>query len=116
MIHGDLLPENVLVDGEHLRLIDFDDAGFGWHLFELVTLLYSAVNEPWFEPAREALIAGYRSRRPLDDSMRERLPLFFLVRSLTDVAWVHTRPETETARQSTSLVDSACELAEDYLR
>lgn len=117
MIHGDLLPENVLVDGERLRLIDFDDAGFGWHLFELVTPLYSIVDEPWFERAREALIAGYRSRRPLDDSMLELLPFFFLARGLTDVAWVHTRAETETARESTSLlVKSACELAEDYLR
>ncbi|MFT5132113.1 MAG: Ser/Thr protein kinase RdoA (MazF antagonist), partial [Gammaproteobacteria bacterium] len=35
MIHADIVPENVLVDGEHIRLIDFDDAGYGWHLFEM---------------------------------------------------------------------------------
>ena len=40
MIHADFAPENILVDGDKLRLIDFDDAGFGWHLFELVTSLY----------------------------------------------------------------------------
>lgn len=117
LIHGDLMPENVLVDGERMRLIDFDDAGFGWHLFELVTPLYTVAEEPWFEDAREALIAGYRSKRALDDAVLELLPLFFLARALTDVAWVHTRPETETARTSTAtLVQSACALAEDYLR
>jgi Ser/Thr protein kinase RdoA (MazF antagonist) len=117
MIHGDLLPENVLVDGGRLRLIDFDDAGFGWHLFELVTPLYSIMDEPWFEQARDALIAGYRSRRPLADSELERLPLFFLARSLTDIGWMHTRAKTDLARRSIApLVESACELAENYLR
>lgn len=116
LIHADLVPENVLVDGEHLRLIDFDDAGFGWHLFDLVTALYSIAAEPYFDQAQEALIAGYRSGRSLDDSQLELLPLFFLVRNLTDVAWMHTRPETGTARQSThALVESACTLAKNYL-
>jgi len=117
MIHADFSPENLLVDGEHVRLIDFDDAGFGWHLFELVTSLYFIMDEPYFDQAREALIYGYRSRRPLADEELALLPLFFLARSFTYVGWVHTRPETETARQLTPvLVESSCRLAEDYLR
>ena len=32
MIHADFAPENLMVDGDGVRLIDFDDAGFGWHL------------------------------------------------------------------------------------
>ena len=39
MIHADFVAENVLVDEGRVRLIDFDDAGFGWHLFELATSL-----------------------------------------------------------------------------
>ena len=31
MIHADMHPGNVLVDGDRLTVIDFDDAGFGWH-------------------------------------------------------------------------------------
>jgi Ser/Thr protein kinase RdoA (MazF antagonist) len=117
MIHADFSPENLLVDGQHVRLIDFDDAGFGWHLFELVTSLYFIMDEPYFDKAREALIAGYRSRRPLGGEQLALLPLFFLARSFTYVGWVHTRPETETARQLTPLlVESSCSLAEDYLR
>lgn len=116
MIHADFSPENLLVDGERVRLIDFDDAGFGWHLFELVTSLYFIMGEPYFEQAQAALIDGYRSRRTLSDEQLACLPLFFLARSFTYVGWVHTRPETETARELTPmLVDSACRLAEDYL-
>ena len=29
-----------MVQGDRIKLIDFDDAGFGWHLFELATALY----------------------------------------------------------------------------
>ena len=44
------------------------------------------------------------------------VPLFFLARGLTYVAWVHTRHETETAKELTPmLLTAACELAEEYL-
>jgi len=44
------------------------------------------------------------------------LPLFFLARGFTYIGWVHTRHETETAKELTPmLLTAACELAEDYL-
>lgn len=117
MIHADFAPENVMVDGADVRLIDFDDAGFGWHLFELATSLYFIQGEPCFEQAKEALIAGYRKYRQLADEELEMLPLHFLARGFTYIGWVHTRHETETARELTPmLLASACELAEDYLK
>ncbi len=116
MIHADFAPENLLVEGDQVRLIDFDDCGFGWHLFELVTSLYFIQGEPYFDRAQEALIAGYRAHRQLSDQQLEGLPLFFLARAFTYVGWVHTRHETETARELTPmLLRAACELAEDYL-
>jgi Ser/Thr protein kinase RdoA (MazF antagonist) len=116
MIHADFAPENLMVDGNEVRLIDFDDAGFGWHLFELATSLYFIQEEPYFQQAKDALIAGYRRHRQLTDTELEMLPLFFLARGFTYIGWVHTRHETETARELTPmLLKTACELAEDYL-
>ena len=117
MIHADFAPENVMVDGGDVRLIDFDDAGFGWHLFELVTSLYFIQGEPYFEQAKNALIDGYRAHRQLTDETLEMLPLFFLARGFTYIGWVHSRQETETARELTPmLLNAACELAEEYLK
>lgn len=116
MIHADFSTDNVLVEGEQLRLIDFDDAGFGWHLFEIATPLYFMVDEPYFSDVRDAIIAGYRSRRALPDEQLERLPLFLLARGLTYVSWVHTRPEADSARANGSrYTERSCRLAESYL-
>ena len=117
LIHADFVAENLLLDGDHVRLIDFDDAGFGWHLFELATALYFEMEEPHYDTAFAALIEGYRMHRPLPESQVAQFPLFFLARSFTYLGWVHTRQETETAKELTPmLVAKACGLAEEYLR
>ncbi len=116
MIHADFAPENVMVEGDRVRLIDFDDSGYGWHLFELATALYFIRSEPYYERAKDALIAGYRKHRSLSDEQLESLPLLMLARGTTYVGWVHTRSETDTARELTPMIlEMACELAEDYL-
>jgi serine/threonine protein kinase len=34
IIHSDLMPENLLIAADGVRLNDFDDAGFGWYLYD----------------------------------------------------------------------------------
>ena len=116
MIHADMVAENLLVDGDTVRLIDFDDAGFGWHLFELATALYFEMEQPYYPEARAALVAGYRRHRHLPETQLSQLPLFLLARSFTYLGWVHTRSETETARELTPMLTAkACRLAREYL-
>jgi len=116
LIHADLVPENCLVDGDRICVIDFDDAGFGWHLFELATSLYFISADRIYGAAREALIRGYRTERALSDETLGRLPLFLAARGTTYLGWVHTRAGSETAREMTPfLIERACALAEEYL-
>jgi Ser/Thr protein kinase RdoA (MazF antagonist) len=115
LIHADLVPENLLVDGKRVQVIDFDDAGFGWHLFELATSLYFLTGDAMYPTARAALIRGYRSERELPDEALRRLPLFLAVRGTTYLGWVHTRQGSDTARELTPfLVERACAVAEEY--
>jgi len=116
LIHADLVPENILVDGAQLQIIDFDDAGFGWHLFEIATSLYFIRREPFYEEARDALIEGYRRVRPLPDEHLKMLPLFLAARGTTYLGWVHTRNGEPVARELTpQLIELAVAAAEDYL-
>jgi Ser/Thr protein kinase RdoA (MazF antagonist) len=117
LIHADFVPQNILVNGERIQVIDFDDAGFGWHLFDLCTALYFIQDTPGFDIARTALIEGYRELRHLSDEVLEELPLFTAARSFTYLGWVHTRHETETARELTPiLVDMCCQSCERFLK
>ncbi|MYE82554.1 MAG: phosphotransferase [Gammaproteobacteria bacterium] len=93
LIHADLHPGNVLVDRAQARLIDFDDAGFGWHVHELAVALFNNQTSPHFGAMQAALVRGYRSRRQLADEDLELLPLFLLMRNLMVIGWMEQRPE-----------------------
>jgi len=116
LIHADLVPENVLVDAGRLQVIDFDDAGFGWHLFELATSLYFIRRDAIYEDARDGLIDGYRQIRALPDAHLALLPLFLAARGTTYLGWVHTRRGEPVAQELTpQLIEMAMLAAEDYL-
>jgi Ser/Thr protein kinase RdoA (MazF antagonist) len=116
LIHGDLVPENLLTDGDRLVVIDFDDAGEGWHLFDIATSLYFLRRRPYFDAVFERLIAGYRAVRPLSDHQLELLPLFIAARATTYIGWMHTRSSPDDPHpQESELIESACSVAVDYL-
>lgn len=96
-IHADFTPENVLVSGEDLVVIDFDDFGDGWYLFDLATPLFFFVEHPEFAAYRAGLLAGYREERTLSEAEERLLDLFLVARGYTYLGWAATRPETETA-------------------
>lgn len=91
LIHSDLVRENVLVDGDVVRLIDFDDAGFGWHMFEIATILHKNRREPHYALIEAAVLAGYGSEGVLRQEDIAALPLFLALRSLTYLGWVNER-------------------------
>ena len=116
LIHADFVPENLLLAQGKVRLLDFDDAGFGWHLFDLATALWFIQDDEHYEAAREALVAGYREFRALPDDLLARLPVFMMARGFTYLGWVHTRPGSREAAVLTPyLVRLACRFAERLL-
>jgi len=91
LIHADFLPENILVHDGMLTLIDFDDCGFGWYLFEMATSLFPQINQPFFDDLVAAYTQGYRSERDLSDADLELLPAFLMIRGFTYLGWLHAR-------------------------
>lgn len=116
MIHCDLLPENLLRCDDHYKLIDFDDAGFGWHLFDLATSLFFHLGEDYFDDIVAAYVEGYRVHRELPDEHLAMLPVFLMARATAYLGWGVTRAETDVAKELTPLVKAAnLELAEMFL-
>ena len=91
LIHADLVKENVLIDNGTVRLIDFDDAGFGWRIFELATVLLKTRDEPEYPRIKQSLFEGYRNCRTLSAADEDSLPLFMMLRSFTYLGWWNER-------------------------
>ena len=105
LIHGDLVPENVLHDGAGgFTLIDFDDSGFGWYVGEIATAVFFQMGTPSFQPALEALIRGYRQVRKLSPADLKMLDVMLFLRAMTLLGWIQTRSETQTALKIRSAV------------
>ena len=93
LIHADLHPRNVLIDETRAAVIDFDDAGFGWHQYDLAVALVTYQDHTDFSVFRDACIAGYRSVRAISDADLTLLPMFLLMRDMVQMGWFHQRPE-----------------------
>lgn len=93
LIHSDMHPGNILVDGERLTVIDFDDAGFGWHLYDIAVVLTYWQNRPNAAAIERAFLDGYRAVRPLPDSAPASIQMFRLIRWMASIGWFHQRPE-----------------------
>ena len=116
LTHADFLPENMLLNNGDVRLIDFDDCGFGWYVMDIATCLFFQLGEESFDAAMEGMVEGYREVRELPDEHLELLGAFFLARCLCYIAWVATRQETaEFEELSPMLIGAAIDLANDYL-
>lgn len=116
LIHADFMPENILSDGEEIRVIDFDDSGFGWFMYDIATSVFFHADEPHFEAIVGALIEGYRSERELPDEHIAMLPVFMMARGVAVLGWAHTRKETQTAQELGPIVaEGICAFAQEYL-
>ncbi len=113
LIHADLVRENVLIDGERLHLIDFDDGGYGYRQFDIATTLLKNMSEPDYPALRDALIDGYRSVRKIDLAT---LDLFLVLRAATYVGWIIDRMGEDGAeRRNARYISLTRELANRYL-
>lgn len=103
LIHADLHPGNVIVNGPRLHVIDFDDAAFGWHAYELAVAIHAYQDHPRRDDFLAALVHGYRQARRLDDGVVAQVPLFLLVRTLASIGWAATRRRHDRHRTATLL-------------
>lgn len=85
LIHADVLRENVLVNDRAVCLIDFDDSGWGYALYDLGTTLSQNLYEPGYQDIRDALMEGYGT------TDTDRVELMTLARTCASVGWTMPR-------------------------
>ncbi len=116
LLHGDLLPENILVGDAQTHLIDFNDSGTGWYLFELATSLFFLQTDPDFEGICKAMMQGYGSVRAIPVEYETMMPTLMIGRGLSYLGWTVSRPEIDDARELAPLLaELVVALSENYL-
>lgn len=108
LIHADVLRENVLVNGRSVSLIDFDDSGFGFRLYDLGTALVQTFAHTEQPQIRAALMAGYGT------SDEDLVKAFTLARAMSSVGWTMPRLQPDDAIHKSHLA-RAMRLADDVL-
>ncbi len=98
LIHADLRLANLMVDGNTLTAIDFDDCGFGWWVYDLAAALSFIETDPRLPDLIAHWVAGYTSIAPLRDEDRALIPTLIFLRRVLLTAWLATRADSDTAQ------------------
>jgi Ser/Thr protein kinase RdoA (MazF antagonist) len=119
LVHADMRAANLLLppgSGEEVVLLDFDDCGWGWFLYDLGAALSFVEDSPRVPELVDAWTRGYRAEAPLSAAEEAELGTFVLLRRLLLVAWLGSHRDADLARTlGTAFTTASCDLAEAYL-
>jgi Ser/Thr protein kinase RdoA (MazF antagonist) len=99
LVHADLRLANLLVDGSHLRIIDFDDCGFSWYLYDFATSVSFIEHEPILPDLLAAWVVGYVKTMPLREEALALIPSLVVLRRVLLTAWLASHAEVPFARE-----------------
>jgi Ser/Thr protein kinase RdoA (MazF antagonist) len=97
LIHADLRLANLMVDGEGLWAIDFDDCGFGWWVYDLAAALSFIETDPRLPDLIARWSEGYAEVAELRVEDRAMIPAMILLRRVLLTAWLASRADSDTA-------------------
>lgn len=91
LIHADVISENVLVADGQPTIIDYDDSGFGFRMYDLAVPMYRFYPSHSYTRLAGLLEKGYQEKRTLPDNFSNLLNIFVLLRRLAILGWVVPR-------------------------
>ncbi len=99
VIHGDLSTRNFVFKQGQACLIDFDEFGLGYYLFDLMCTLMWSVDRDDYRVLRDALLSAYERIQPLPQTTSEQQDVF-LAACYVDYLNFIFRLENEDDRRS----------------
>lgn len=98
LIHADMRLANLLVEGDILKLLDFDDCAYSWHLFDLAASLSFIEARPDVLDLIASWLEGYQTAsatHPLEETDMAIIPSLIMMRRLQLTAWLATRHDSD---------------------
>jgi Ser/Thr protein kinase RdoA (MazF antagonist) len=116
LVHADMRLANLLLDGDDVYVIDFDDCGFSWYLYDLATAVSFIEDDPRVPDWVDAWVRGYRGVRALSAADEQEIRTFIMLRRLLLVAWIGSHHTTDLAQEmGEEFTRVSGDLAEHYL-
>jgi Ser/Thr protein kinase RdoA (MazF antagonist) len=117
LLHCDLRLANLLIDGKAVKVIDFDDCGFGWYMYDAATPVSFYEHEAQVPALIDSWKTGYRRVIELSREDEAEIPTFVMLRRLLLVAWIGSHHETDLAKSmGHPYTEGTVGLCEGYLR
>lgn len=116
LIHADMRLANLLIDDAGTRLIDFDDCGFGWLMYDFAAAISFIEDDPRIPNFREMWLKGYRSVRALSPEDEAEIDTFIMMRRMALLAWVGSHIEApEPQELAPGFAQKTAELGQIFL-
>ena len=97
LIHADLRLANLMVEGESLTAIDFDDCGFGWWVYDLAAAVSFIETDNRLPDLIARWCEGYTRIAPLQPRDQAMIPAMIFLRRVLLTAWLASRADSDTA-------------------
>ena len=95
LIHADMRLANLLVDGGRICVIDFDDCGFGWFMYDFAASISFIEDSQQIPQLKLAWLRGYQQIRALDDADIAMLDTLVMLRRMLLLAWVGSHHDAD---------------------
>lgn len=116
LIHADMRLANLLVHQGKTRLIDFDDCGWGWFLYDFAAAISFIEDDPRVPTLQEAWVRGYRSVRVMSAEEEGEIKSFVMLRRMALLAWIGSHYEApEPQKLAPGFAATTARLGQEYL-
>lgn len=99
LIHGDMRMTNIIKNDQGLHLIDFDDSGFCWYIYDLAASLSFIETDAQISSLINSWIAGYEKVSSLTAKDVAVIPSMIMLRRMLLLAWVGTHQSSPFAKE-----------------
>src|SRR5699024_1178065 len=104
-----------LAQGNSIKVIDFDDCGFSWFLFDIGASLSFIEHKPYVAELIKAWLKGYRKVGIISKEEENEISTFIMMRRLMLISWIGSRDNQTTRRLGYKYTKDTDQLAQKYL-
>ncbi|MEM9709498.1 MAG: phosphotransferase [Pseudomonadota bacterium] len=98
LIHADMRLANLIIGAGGTRLIDFDDCGFGWLMYDFAAAISFMEDDPRVPALKSAWLRGYRKVRNLPTEDEAEIDTFIMLRRMALLAWIGSHGHAPEAK------------------